>query len=288
MKSVFKRELRSYFTGITGYIFCFLLLMIVGIYTYFVNINNLQVNFEVTLGTSSYLFLMLAVPILSMRIIAEERRQSTDKLLYSLPLSSFQIIMGKYFAMIVVFLLPLTIISFYPAILSLFGAISLATCYSTIIAFFLLGSAMLAIGMFMSSLTDNQIIAAIMTFAVIVINYFISGYSSNISGTAQTSMAVFTCLILALGIIVFVMTRHIILSAIVAAVLEFGLAAIYLFKRAWLEGLVYHMAMSISAFKRLNVFVNDIFDLTGIIFYLSLAALFVFFTIQSFEKKRWS
>ena len=288
MKALFKKELHSYFTGIIGYIFCFLLLIIVGLNTYFSNINNLLVDFETTLGVSSYLFLMLAVPILSMRVIAEERKQSTDKLLYSLPLSSFQIVVAKYLAMLVVFLVPLIIISFYPLILSQYGALTLATSYSTICAFFLLGSAMLALGMFMSSITDNQIIAAALTFVVIISNYFLSGYASDISGTTTTSMVVIGCLILVIGALCYLLTRHLVISLALTLVLEGVLVVIYVFKEIWLENLVYQIAMAISAFKRLNVFVNDLFDLTGIIFYLSLSFLFVFFTIQSFEKRRWS
>ncbi len=288
MLAVFKRELRSYFTGIIGYIFCFILLLIVGVYTYFHNINGYNVTFEVTIGTSSYLFLMLAVPVLSMRVLAEERRQNTDKLLYSLPLSSFHIVVAKYLAMIAVFLVPVITLCAYPLILSRYGAVSLITCYSALLAFFLLGSAMLAVGMFMSSLTDNQLIAAVLTFAVIVTNYFISGYASGISGTAETSMLALSCLIGALGIVVFMMTGGVALAAAVAVVCEGTLAAVYVFKRAWLENLVYRMAMAISAFKRLNVFVNDLFDVTGVVFYLTIAALFVFFTVQSFEKRRWS
>ena len=288
MRAVFKRELRAYFTGVIGYIFCFILLLIVGVYTYFHNISNLNVSFEVTLGTSSYLFLMLAVPVLSMRVIAEERRQNTDKLLYSLPLSSSRIVLAKYLAMLVVFLVPLAVISLYPLMLARYGAVSLLTCYSTLLAFFLIGAAMLALGMFMSSLTDNQLIAAVLTFAVIVTNYFISGYASGISGTAETSLIVLSCLAAAAGAVTYGMTRGLPLSAAVAAVLEGALVAAYYLRRVWLENLVYRMAMAISAFKRLNTFVNDLFDLTGVVFYMSLAALFVFFTVQSFEKRRWS
>lgn len=288
MKAVFKRELHSYFMGITGYVFCFLLLIIVGVNAYFRNVNNLLVDFETTLGVSSYLFLMLAVPILSMRIIAEERKQNTDKLLYSLPLSSFQIVIAKYLAMIVVFVIPLAMISLYPIILSQYGAVTLVTCYSTLVAFFLLGAAMLALGMFMSSLTDNQIIAAVLTFVIIISNYFLSGYASDINGTAATSVIIISCLIVVIGIVLYIMTKHLLLSLTTAAIFEVILILIYILKKVWLENLVYQIAISISAFKRLNTFVNDIFDLTGVVFYLSVSALFIFFTIQSFEKRRWS
>jgi len=223
-----------------------------------------------------------------MRVIAEERKQNTDKLLYSLPLSSMQIISAKYLAMIVVFLIPLAVISLYPVILSRFGAVSLITCYSTLFAFFMIGAAMLAVGLFMSSLTDNQIIAAIFTFTAIVSNYFLSSYASDISGEAQMTLIIMSSLIAALGIILYIMTRHVLLSVFVTAVLEGILACVYLLRTRWLEGLIYQLVMGISAFKRLNSFVNDLFDLSAIVFYLTVAALFVYFSIVSFEKRRWS
>ena len=288
MKAVLKRELHSYFHGMTGYIFCFLLLIIVGLYTYFNNINNLLVNFEISLGMSSYLFLMLAIPVLTMRIIAEEKKQGTDKLLYSLPLSSFEIVIAKFIAMVIVYLLPIIVIAFYPLILAKFGAVPVITCYSTLFAFFLLGTSMLAIGMFISSLVENQIIAAILTFFIIAVNYFLSAYASGISGTPKTSFWVLSFMIIAFMLLVYFMTKHIVLSIIISVTLETILIIIYFISSILLENFIFNLVLSISVFKRLNTYVNDLFDITGLIFYLSLTFLFLFFTIQSFEKRRWN
>jgi ABC-2 type transport system permease protein len=109
MKAVFKHELSSYFTGLTGYIFGAFLLLFAGIYTMIYNLQQyMLVNFEYVLGEMSFIYLII-VPILTMRILAEERRQKTDQLLYSLPLTMTQVVLGKYFAMLVMLLIPCAI-----------------------------------------------------------------------------------------------------------------------------------------------------------------------------------
>ena len=109
MKAVFRHELSSYFTGMTGYVFGAFLLLFAGIYTMAVNLNAGLSNFEYVLSNLSFIFLII-VPILTMRVIAEERRQRTDQLLYSLPLSMTGVALGKYAALLVVFLVPTGII----------------------------------------------------------------------------------------------------------------------------------------------------------------------------------
>ena len=151
MKAVFRHELSSYFTGMTGYVFGAFLLLFAGIYTMAVNLNAGLSNFEYVLSNLSFIFLII-VPILTMRVIAEERRQRTDQLLYSLPLSMTGVALGKYAALLVVFLVPTGIICLYPLVLSAFGSVYLPLAFGTAVGFFFLGAALLAIGMFLSSI----------------------------------------------------------------------------------------------------------------------------------------
>ena len=120
MKAVFRHELSSYFTGVTGYVFGAFVLLFTGIYTMVYNLQSASVNFEYVLGSMSFVFLII-VPIATMRILAEERRQKTDQLLYSLPITMTQVVLGKFAALLVVFAAPLTIICLYPLVLSAFG-----------------------------------------------------------------------------------------------------------------------------------------------------------------------
>ena len=124
MKAVFRHELSSYFTGVTAYVFGAFLLLFGSIYTMAYNLNANYTNFEYVMGSMSFVFLVI-VPILTMRVLAEERRQKTDQLLYSLPLTMTQVVLGKFAAMLAIFLIPIGIICLYPPILSAYGDVYL-------------------------------------------------------------------------------------------------------------------------------------------------------------------
>lgn len=145
MKAVLKHELSGYFHSLTAYVFGAFLLVFVGIGSMLYNIQQAVANFEYVLGFISLIFVGL-VPILTMRVLAEERKQRTDQLLYSLPITTTDIILGKYLALLVVFLIPLVIVAFYPLIFAKFGDVYLLTSYGSLIAFFIMGAALIAIG----------------------------------------------------------------------------------------------------------------------------------------------
>ena len=167
MKAVLKHELSGYFHSLTAYVFGTFLLVFVGIGSMLYNIQQAVANFEYVLGFISLIFVGL-VPILTMRVLAEERKQRTDQLLYSLPITTTDIILGKYLALLVVFLIPLVIVAFYPLIFAKFGDVYLLTSYGSLIAFFIMGAALIAIGMFISSLTENLGMAAVSVWQCIV------------------------------------------------------------------------------------------------------------------------
>ena len=96
MKAIYKRELKAYFNNILGYIFCAFILLFIGIYTMAINLNGASANFEYAIGNMGFIYL-IAVPIITMRAIAEERKQKTDQLLYSLPISMSEVVLGKFF-----------------------------------------------------------------------------------------------------------------------------------------------------------------------------------------------
>ncbi len=171
MIAVLKHELKSYFHSLTAYVFGAFLLAFVGIGAMLYNIQAAVSNFEFVLDFGSLVFVVI-VPILTMRVIAEERKQRTDQLLYSLPITTSQVILGKYLALLVLYLIPLAIISLYPLIFAQFGDVYLLTSYGSIFAFFVMGAALIAVGVFISSLTDNQGFAAGIGIAVILLNYY--------------------------------------------------------------------------------------------------------------------
>lgn len=287
MIAVFKHELKSYFHSLTAYIFGAFLLAFVGIGAMMYNIQASVSNFEYVLSFSSIIFVII-VPILTMRVIAEERKQKTDQLLYSLPLNTFDVVMGKYLALLVVFLIPLAIICLYPLIFSQFGDVYLLTSYGSILAFFVMGAALLAIGVFISSLTDNQGFAAGIGIAVILLNYYSVSLAEYVSSTAMGSAIVLCVFSVILGFVVYHLTKNDTLSYGVVIVLILGICITYRINNSLFEGLIPDIMSKLSLFKRFTTFVNGVFDMNAIVYYLSVIVFFLFLSVQSLEKRRYN
>lgn len=287
MRAVLRHELQTHFTSLTAYVFGAFLLLFAGIYTMVYNLQAGYTNFEYVLGGISFIFLVI-VPILTMRILAEERRQRTDQLLYSLPLTTTGIVLGKYLSLLIVFALPLGIISLYPIILSAFGNVYLPAAYAAIGGFFCLGAALIAIGVYVSSVTESQAVAAGLCFVVMLVNYFIGDLSSYVSTSAFASLAALVVLALLACLVIYLMTKNGFAALMTAAVLEAGLMALYLLKSELFEGLFPNLMGELSLFERFYEIVNGVFDLTSIVYYLTVTGVFLFLTVQSMEKRRWS
>ena len=287
MRAIYKKELKSYFTNMIGYIFVAFILLITGIFATAQSFIGHYPAFEVILGSVTFV-MMLVVPILTMRVMAEERNTKTDQLLYSLPVSVSQVIFAKFFAMCTVLLIPIGVMMLYPIVLSLYGAVNFLSAYTGIFGFFLLGAALIAIGMFMSSLTESQIISAVISFGAFLVIYLMRGLSSLIPNTAVASYIGFAVLVLAFVVIVYMMTKNYWLCFGIAAVLELVLSIFYFVKRTSFVGMFPSFMTWLSLFDRLDNMLFGIFDLTSVVYYFSVIVLFVFFSIQSVEKRRWS
>ena len=287
MIAVCKHELRLYFHSLYAYVFGAFLLAFVGIGSMLYNIQMAVSGFEYVLGFGSLVFVVI-VPVLTMRVVAEERRQRTDQLLYAMPITTTQVILGKYLALLAVYLIPLCIIAAYPLLFSQFGEVYLLTAYGTLLAFFLLGAALLALGVFLSSITDNQGFAAGLGIALILLNYYSVNLSEEYSATALGSF-VALCAVLALfGLLVRHLTQNDVLASLAAGVPILGLLAVYLLKAEALEGLVPAIMAELSLFERFYTFVSGVFDLTAVVYYLSFAVFFLFLAVQSLEKRRYN
>ncbi len=287
MKAVFRHELSSYFRTMTGYLFIGFLLLFVGVYSYVYNIQNSLANFEYVLSGMSFVFLLI-IPVLTMGVIADEKRRNTDQLLYSLPLSMTEVVLGKYFAMLVVLLIPTAIICIYPLVLNLFGNVYLLKTFGAIIGFFFLGAALIAVGMFVSSLTESPAVAAGICFLLLLLNYFMSSLSGYLPATATPSLIAMTALVLIAALIIWMMTRSVGAAGIFAAAAVSILVVLYLVNATWFAGLFPKIMSGLSLFERFNSFVDGVFDVKALIFYMTVCVLFVFLSIQSMDKRRWS
>ena len=287
MIAVLKHELRNYFHSFTAYVFGAFLLAIVGIGAMLYNLQAAVSNFEYVLSFGTIIF-MVIVPILTMRVIAEERKQKTDQLLYSLPISTVKVILGKYLALLVIYLIPLAIISIYPLIFAQFGDVYLPTSYGSLVAIFIMGAALVALGVFISSLTDNQGLAAGIGIAVILFNYYSVSLSEYVSSTAFGSAIALSVLALLLGVIIHYLTRNEQLASGISLILLAVITATYFLNPTAFEGLLPNIMRQLSLFDRFNTFVSGVFDLTAIFYYVSVIVFFLFLSVQSLEKRRYN
>ena len=287
MTAVLKHELKSYFRSMTAYVFGAGLLLAVGLGAMLYNIEAAVSNFEFALSYFSIIFAVI-VPILTMRVIAEERKQKTDQLLYSLPITTTQVIVGKYLALLVVYMIPLCIVALYPLIFSQFGDVYLLTSYGSMLAFFIMGAALIALGVFISSLTDNQGFAAGIGIAVILLNYFSVSLSEYVSTTAFGSVVALCVIILALGAVIKHLTKNENLAYGVCFVLIAAIAVTNFVNGGIFEGLLPSVMTKLSLFDRFTGFVNGVFDMTSVVYYASVIVFFLFLSVQSLEKRRYN
>lgn len=287
MIAVLKHELRLYFQSLTAYVFGAFLLLVVGIGAMLYNLQAAVSNFEYVLSFSSMVFAVI-IPILTMRVIAEERKQKTDQLLYSLPISTTSVIVGKYLALLAVYLIPLAFISIYPLIFSQYGEVYLLTSYGSLFAFFVMGAALIAVGIFISSLTENQGFAAGIGVAVILFNYFSVSLAEYVSATAFGSAVVLFAAAALLGWIIKNLTRNENIGYGVGLALMAVTTVMYFIDDTKFEGLVPDIMKKLSLFDRLDTFVNGVFDLTALAYFLSVIVFFLFLSVQSLEKRRYN
>lgn len=287
MTAVYKRELKSYLTSMVGYLFIFFVLIVTGIYFSAYQLAAAYPKFEYTLSALTFVFL-IGVPILSMRVLAEERKQKTDQLLLTSPVSVGNIVMGKYLALVTVYAIPVLVMCAYPLIMSKFGEVSFASAYTAILGFFLLGCANLAIGVFMSALTESQVVAAVLTFVLLFAFYMMSGISSFFSQTSVSTCVAFGLLIVAAAIIIYIMIKNIFISVITGIVGEVTLAVVYFVKPSVFEGGIQKILEVFDLSGHFSNFTNSILDVTGIVYFLSVIAVCLFLTIQSIQKRRWN
>lgn len=287
MLAIYKRELKSYFTGMLGYLYIAFMLVLGGLYCALYNLLNAYANFEYVFYSIDFLYLV-AVPILTMRLVAEERHKKTDQLLYSLPLKVQDIVLGKFLALCTLLAIPLCVMCLYPILLSGFGSINFATAYGTILAFGLMGAALSAIGMFLSSITENQIVAALLSFVAVLCCYLIGNITSAMTTSAVAALVVFSVVSVLVGVIFWLVTRSRSTGLTAFVVCQAAFVIWYAIDSAALEKALTAALDSIALFARLQNFVFGLFDLTAIVYYVSIAAMFVFFTMQAIEKRRWS
>lgn len=288
MLAIYKREFKSYFQSMVGCVFVAFLVAFTGIYFTAYNLNAGYPYFSYTLSGSLIVFIV-GIPLITMRIFAEERKNKTDQLLLTAPVSLTKIVLGKYLAMISVVAIPNLIFCLFPLLIKMNGTAYLKTDYISIGVFFLLGCVYVAIGMFMSALTESQMIAFITTFGLLLILYLWNGIIGFLPSSAIGSLigliVVFTIIIA----YVYHMTENWMLSAVLEVLGIVASVATYIVKSSLFENLLTKILGKLAlADVFTDITNNHIVDITGIVLYLSVIAIFIVLTIQAIQKRRWS
>lgn len=248
MKAIFKKEFMTYMHSMTGWLFMAVMICLFSMYASVYNMSYGSPYVAYALDSILILF-FITVPILSMRIMAEERRQKTDQLLLTSPVGVGRIVLGKYLAMTAVFAIPAVLFCIFPPFLSRYGEVPMAESYVALLAFVMYGLTAIAVGMFISSLTENQVIAAVISFLVLFATYMMQGIESLISSTGN------------------IVTRF--LNA-------FDFYSHYS-----------NMISSVSDITGTSR-LTTVLDITSIIYFLTITALMLFLTAQTVQKRRYT
>lgn len=290
MTAIFKRELRSYFHGMLGYVLTAFLLASSGIYFLALNLGYGLTDFGYYTLYRTIFMLLLYIPVLTMHSLAEERRSRTDQLLLTSPVPIWGIVLGKFFAMCAVFALPCLADAVMILILwALGGTVSaLAANFAALLCYFLLGCAAIAMGEFLSGLTETPIIAAVAGFSVLLLAYMMPSLRSLFNAGSAVALAVFTAIAGAASLLAGLRTRSFILGCLTFAALCLGLTGLFLVQSAWLTEAFSAVLSALCLFTPFEDFVNNSFSLPTLVYYLSVMGMFLFFTAQSIEKRRWN
>jgi len=286
MLSIYKKEMQAYLTHMMGYVFLAFMLLIISFGFAFGNVNGRSANFQSALA-SSILFFFILIPVLTMRLFSEEARQKTDQLIFTSPLTVVSIVVGKFFAAFTLFTMATGITVVLPIILNRFGDVPFSHVTGTYVGFLLIGAACIAVGVFISVLTDNQIIAAVITIGVVFVMFIIDAIVVIIPTTTLASL-VFVCLVVAAVIAIWYNATRNIYATIVFAIFALAVAGgLYWFNNLIYDGIIVRVLLWFSVFGRFNNFVRGILNINDIVYYISFSALFIYLTVNVIEKRRW-
>jgi ABC-2 type transport system permease protein len=289
MLAIFRREIRAYFSSPIGFTFVGFFLLIAGVFFAISNLLSGSPNYTSVLSSLTFVFLFL-VPILTMRLLSEETRQKTDQLLITSPLSITGIVVGKYLAAVGVFLITLLITVLYPVIMSFYalGGLGWWEILGGYIGFFLLGSSFIAVGLFFSSLTDNQLVAAVETFAALLLIWILDFIAQSVPSDAVSGLVFLAIIGGLLVLLVYFSTRNTLAAVAAFVIAAAAIVLLFVFSRGSFDGLIGRILGWFSLLKRYSDFSLGLLGLGPIVYYISFSGAFVFLAIRMIEKRRWA
>ena len=287
MLAIFKRELKSYFLTPSAYIFMGTFLLLSGLVFTTQNIFAMNKQYAEFLGALNIIFI-LVVPLLTMKSFAEEKKSRTDQMLLTAPVTSLEIVLGKYLAPLAVFLIAMIITFLYPLLLSFHGNLETAKIIGTYIGFFLLGASFISIGILVSASTENMASAAIISFCAIVITWF-ADFLIPIAPISSMAGALFVLIIISLILYRVYKNSGNYVYTIIAFILTIAvLTSLYFLKEDLFVSLISKTIGWFSLTSRFTYFPMGIIRLTDVVYYISFSAFILYLTSQQIEKRRWS
>ena len=187
MFAVIKKELKTYFCSPVGYVFIGLFLIMFSIFFYVDVFQYASTNFEYIFYSGATI-LTFITPILTMRTIAEERKSGTEQLLLTSPLSITKVVLGKFIAATIIVIITEICTFLYFGILSFFGTPHIKTALVTLLGFLLLAVSYISFGIFASSITENQIIAGVITIGFFILTWFLPNFSDVFTNFSLINM----------------------------------------------------------------------------------------------------
>lgn len=292
MRAIYKRELSSYLNNMIGPVCIAFMIAVVGLYFMAYNLFQGYPSFAAALSAALFLFLV-AIPILTMRSMAEDRHTRTDQLLLTSPISVTKVVLGKFFALWTVFAVPCVLFALCPLIIKLAagstGTVWFATDYATLLAFFLLGGLYISIGLLISTTTESQILAAVGTFAVLFILYMWEGILNFFPTNAIGNLVGMVIILLALCLLLDNLTGDTRISGGVFLVGLIALGVSYVVKSSLYESLLNNILSKFTMGTVIDTFaVDQLFDVGGLVLYLSVTVLCLFLTVQVIQRRRWN
>lgn len=286
MKAVFKKELRSLLGGMRGWGYAAVVLLCTAVSVVLNNISGANTRFELNVFYIA-LSMIPATAIAATDAFQAERRQNTERILYSLPLKNSGIVLGKMLALIVPVLITAAALCAFPLIMMPFGTVYLLPAFASILALAVLGIAMMAIGLLISACSPNRIAAAAGIIAVLVFSWFVPYLSNLLRASVKVTIPMMLSFMLAAFALTYLLSNNAYLGIIIAAVIEVPMLLAYL--QGTGAALMTAIARGVDAlnlFDGLNSFINGLMDGQVFVYWLAAAVLAVFSTVLYIANRR--
>ena len=290
MTAIYLRELKAYFTSLQGYLYLALFTCVTGIFFTVIDIMYGINDFVSYVLSNSYFLIFvycIVIPILTMRLFAEEKRHKTDQLLLTSPVSAWEIVFGKFLASVTLFLIGLLIITIFPVIIAVNGTLPVTNTISGYIGMILFSLCMIAVGTFISSLAEEPIISIIVSAVAGIFVLFFSNLVSLLPDGVAATIVFLALLAIGIAVLFYIDTRKIGIALIALIVCGGLITALYFLNKEWFMYGLTNSLNWISLEKRFEEFLNGILNLSTIVYMLSFTVFFLFASVQVIERRRW-